>query len=170
MTYHINILIHVSLCTSMRVSVIHKCWNGSDSAISSTLLCCAVLHLLTQSCLILCNPMDCSPPDSSVHGILQARILEWVTYPFSRGSFQPRNQTGVSCLAGRFLWQISFKGGCDTFWKFLLLHLVAKIIFNDPTGLKFYINSPCDHVNMNILAIWILIFELIVHFFCLFLY
>jgi len=41
--------------------------------------------LVTQSCLTLCNPMDCSLPGSSVHGILQARILEWVAIPFSRG-------------------------------------------------------------------------------------
>ena len=38
-----------------------------------------------QSCLTLCNPMDCNPPGSSVHGILEARILEWVAIPFSRG-------------------------------------------------------------------------------------
>ena len=49
--------------------------------------------LVAQSCPTLCNPMDYSPPGSSVHGILQARILEWVVIPFSRGSFQPRNQT-----------------------------------------------------------------------------
>ena len=42
-----------------------------------------------QSCLILCNPMDCSLPGSSVHGILQKRIMEWVVIPFSRGSSQP---------------------------------------------------------------------------------
>ena len=42
--------------------------------------------LVTQSCLTLCDPMDYSPPGSSVHGILQARILEWVAIPFSRGS------------------------------------------------------------------------------------
>ena len=47
--------------------------------------------------------MDCSPPGSSVHRILQARALEWVAISFSRGSFQPRNQTWVSCIAGRFL-------------------------------------------------------------------
>ena len=41
--------------------------------------------LVAQSCLTLCDPMDCSPPGSSVHGILQARILEWVAIPFSRG-------------------------------------------------------------------------------------
>ena len=43
-----------------------------------------------QSCLTLCNAMDCSPPGSSVHGILQARILEWVAISFSRGSSRPR--------------------------------------------------------------------------------
>ena len=58
--------------------------------------------LITQSCPTLCNPVDCSPPGSSVHGILQARILEWVAIPFSRGFSQPRNRTLVSCIAGGF--------------------------------------------------------------------
>ena len=101
-----------------------------------------MLCLIAQSCLTLCDPMDRSPPGSSVHGdspgkntglgchaCLQGifpiqglnrgllhsrwilyhlsrqrspRILEWVTYPFSRGSSQPRNLTGVSYIAGRF--------------------------------------------------------------------
>ena len=63
--------------------------------------CCCCCCLVTQSCPILCNPTDCSPPGSSVHGILQARILEWVTIPFSRGSSWPRDQTWVSCITGR---------------------------------------------------------------------
>ena len=54
------------------------------------------------TCLNLFDPMDCNPPGSSVHGILQARILEWVAIPFSRGSSQPRDWTQVSCIAGRF--------------------------------------------------------------------
>ena len=57
---------------------------------------------IPQLCPVLCNPMDYSLSGSSVHGILQARILEWVAYPFSRGSSQPRNRTGVSCIVGRF--------------------------------------------------------------------
>ena len=101
-----------------------------------------MLCLVTQSCPILCNPTDCSPPVSSVHGDSSGnntgvgchallwgifptqgsnpglpycrwifyhlsnqespRILEWVAYPFCRGPSQPRNQTGVSCIAGRF--------------------------------------------------------------------
>ena len=52
---------------------------------------------VTQSCPALCDPMD-----YKVHGILQARILEQIAFPFSRGSSQPRNQTWVSCIAGRF--------------------------------------------------------------------
>ena len=59
--------------------------------------------LVTQMCPTLCNPKDCSPPGSSVHGILQARILEWVAIPFSRGFFQPRDQTWDFCIAGRLL-------------------------------------------------------------------
>ena len=55
-----------------------------------------------QSCLTLCDPMDCSPPGSSVHEIFQTRILEWVAISFSRGSSQPRHQTQVSCITGRF--------------------------------------------------------------------
>ena len=61
-----------------------------------------VCVLVTQLCLTLCDPMDRSPPGSSVHGILQARILEWVAIPFSKRSSRPRDQTQVSCTAGRF--------------------------------------------------------------------
>ena len=60
------------------------------------------LKLVTQSCLTLCDPMDCSPPGSSIHGILQARVQEWVAISFSRGSSWPRDQTWVSCIAGGF--------------------------------------------------------------------
>ena len=58
--------------------------------------------LVTQSCLILCHPIDWGSPGSSVHGILQARILEWVAGPFSRRSSRLRDWTWVSCIAGRF--------------------------------------------------------------------
>ena len=60
-------------------------------------LTCACVHAkLLQSCLTLCDPMDCSPPGSSVHRILQARIPEWVAMPTSRGSSQSRDRTHVS--------------------------------------------------------------------------
>jgi len=58
--------------------------------------------LVAQLCPTLCDPMDCSPPGSSFHGILQARILEWVAIPFSRGSSQPKDLTQVSCISGRY--------------------------------------------------------------------
>ena len=74
----------------------------------------------------LCNPMDCSPPGSSVLGILRARILEWLAVPFSRESSQPRGQTQISCIAGWFF----------TIWatreaQFLRL-LCLCCYFNDP--------------------------------------
>ena len=56
---------------------------------------------LLQLCPTLCDPMDCSLPGSSIHGILQARILEWAAIFFSRGSSQPRDRTRVSHIAGR---------------------------------------------------------------------
>ena len=57
--------------------------------------------LLSQSCPALCDPID-----YTVHGILQARILEWVTIPFSRGPSQPREQSQVSCIATKILHKI----------------------------------------------------------------
>ena len=59
-----------------------------------------IIGSVTQSCATLCDRMDYTLPGSSVHGFLQARILEYISY--SRGSFQPRDWTRVSCLAGRF--------------------------------------------------------------------
>ena len=59
-----------------------------------------VCVLVTQLCLTFCTPMDCSPPGSSVHGILQTRILVFIAIPFSRGSFWLRDQTWFSYVAG----------------------------------------------------------------------
>ena len=61
---------------------------------------------VAQSCLTLCDPMDGNLPGSTVHGIFQARILEWAAVSFSRGSSQPRDRTWISCIADR----------CFTFW------------------------------------------------------
>ena len=64
--------------------------------------------LVAQSCLPPCDPMDYRPPVSSVHGILYARIMEWVAISFSRGSSWPSDRTRVSCIAGRFftIWAL----------------------------------------------------------------
>ena len=86
--------------------------------------CHRLLQKVAQSYPILCNSMDCSLPGSSVSGILQAKILEWVAIPFSKGSSKPRDRTQVSPTAGRLfifwatrLFQRGAKikdiGGCD---------------------------------------------------------
>ena len=68
--------------------------------------CCEV----AQSCLTLCNPTDCSLPGSSIYGISQARILEWVAISFSRGSSRPRDRTWVSRFVGRCFYHLSHQG------------------------------------------------------------
>ena len=67
-------------------------------------VCC---RSVAQSCLTLCNPMDCSPPGSSVHGVSQERILEWVAISSSRVSSWPRDRTHISFIASSLLhWQV----------------------------------------------------------------
>ena len=73
---------------------IYRCWNELNKLNYNGM--CA------KSCLTLYDPMDCSPPGSSVHGIFQARILKWLAMPSSKGSPQPRDLTHNSCIAGRF--------------------------------------------------------------------
>ena len=63
---------------------------------------CGANGLAAKWCSTLCNPVDCSPLDPSIHGISQARILEWVVISFLRWYSQPRDRTCVSCLAGGF--------------------------------------------------------------------
>ena len=64
--------------------------------------CCCCCRLVNKSCLTLCDPTDCSLPGSSVHGISQTKLLEWVAISFSRGSSQSRDRTHISCLASGF--------------------------------------------------------------------
>ena len=76
---------------------------------------CHFCVLVAQLCPSPCDPLGCSLPEFSVHGILQAKILEWVAISFSRGSSQPRDWTQVSCIAGRFftIWVIR---SINTIW------------------------------------------------------
>ena len=74
---------------------------------------------VTQSCPTLCNSVEYSPPGSSIHGIIQARILEWVAIPFSRGSSRPRDQTRVSHLHCRWI-------------LYHLNHQVLELLLNPP--------------------------------------
>ena len=76
---------------------------GAQSGLNKSWSC--FYCLVAKSCPTLCDPTDCSPPGSSIHGILQVRILEWVAISSSRGSSRPRDQTRVSCISctvGRF--------------------------------------------------------------------
>ena len=90
------------------LSLLHLCWCSSSTLykpaclfqlpnVSSTDL---LWSEVSQSCPTLCDPMDCSLPGSSIHGLLQARVLEWVAISFSRGSSRPRDRTQVSCIPG----------------------------------------------------------------------
>ena len=102
---------------------------------------------VAQSCLTLCDPVDWSLPSFSVHGILQARILEWVTISFSRGSSRPRGRTQVSHIGGRCfnLWAtreaelwMSYQ---NMWWCFPQRVIEASRGGNEEEKLKFYLTS-----------------------------
>ena len=79
-----------------------RCSHGTTTTLNRLCVCvcvCVCVCKVTQSCPTLCNPMDCSPPGPSVHGISQTRILEWVAISFARVSSQPRDQTRVSYVS-----------------------------------------------------------------------
>ena len=109
---------HKMPCDWGQVAVCWKCKTGDFTYrehkicnIPSSLLtyywlaaddCFPCVCLLSRFSFVLCDPMECNLQGSSVHRILQARVLEWVAMPFSRRSSQPRFQTWIFCIAGRF--------------------------------------------------------------------
>ena len=125
-------------------------------------VCVCVCVLVAQSCLTLCKPMDCSPPGSSIYGILQARILEWVAIPFSRGSSWTRDQTWVSCTAGRFFtiwatreaWNMCISSKPDN--SFLALKLSVDSLYSKQIHTqrdifyKIIEEKPISHVGLAI--------------------
>ena len=88
--------------------------------------------LLVASCTALCDPMDWGLPASSVHGIFQIRVLEWVAIPFSRESSELRDQTWVSCIAGRFFIFWVTKKACLTMliksWNLLIIFSFKRLV------------------------------------------
>ena len=84
------------------------CFSGGVKSNNQEVNMIISICLVTQLCPTLCDPMDCSPPGSSVCGTLQARILEWVAIPFSGGSSRPRDGTQVSWIASRWftIWAL----------------------------------------------------------------
>ena len=89
--------------TEKNIIVLQNKWNKFHPVdFKGLCMFVCVCVLVAQSCQTLCDPMDCSLPGSSVHGILQARILKWVAISYSRGSSRPRDWTQVFHIAGRF--------------------------------------------------------------------
>ena len=102
--------------------------------------------LIAQSCWTLWDPMDCSPPGSSVYGILQARILGWNAIPFSRGCSWLRDRTQVSCIADRFFtnWaprEVLFFLGTFLKLKTLIHAIWDSLVFWSPSSITilFYL-------------------------------
>ena len=90
-----DVILPTKVCI-VKVMVFPVVMYGCESwAIKKAACLCAKL---LQLCPTLCDAMDCGPPSPSVHGILQARILEWIAMPSSRGASQPRDWTHISCL------------------------------------------------------------------------
>ena len=102
--------------------------------------------LVTESCLTR-DPMDCSPPGSSVHGIFQARVLEWAAISFSRGSSQPRDQIQVSCTAHSSVQSLSHIQLFATSWT--AAHQASLFITNSQRLLKLlFIESVMPSNNL----------------------
>ena len=108
--------------------------------------------LVTQLCLTLCNPVDYSLPDSSVHRILQTRILEWVAIPFSKGSSHPKDQTQISCIAGQILDSLSHQGSpCSA--SNSSINPISSIFKIHPES-SYFSRFCCHHYFFWIIAIF----------------
>ena len=111
----------------------------------------SICSMQAQLCLTLCSPVNWSPPDSSVHGISQARVLEWVAISFFRRSSQPRDQTPISCVSCISRW-IHYP--CAT-WEALIfnyMYAISWICWSIHIIYPFYPNRPlCD---FQICPIW----------------
>ena len=105
--------------------------------------------LVTQSCPTLCNPKNCSPPGSSVHGILQARILEWAAISFSRGYSPPSDQTWVSCIAGRF-FTTEPPGDPDICYRMIFIFRKSTFISLGEVKVSPPCLTLCDHVDCSL--------------------
>ena len=95
-------LLHPYMTTGKTRALTRWTFVGKVMSLPFNMLSATAAAKSLQSCLTLCDPIDGSPPGSSAPGILQAKILEWVVYPFSMDVPHPKNQNRVSCIAGRF--------------------------------------------------------------------
>ena len=101
---------------------------ATQEAKNSHQLCCLIVcaHVWAQLCTTLCDPIDCSLPGSSVHGIFQTRILKWVAISYSRGSLQSRDRTCISCIFCIGRWILHH---CATWEDPFLSQLMATPFF-----------------------------------------
>ena len=111
-------MIHMLMNSVMRIPT--QCISIPSHRLSVCVCVCSV----TQSNLTLCDPVDCSPPCFSVHGIFQARIQGWVVTSYSRESFQPRDQTFIFALAGGFFTTEPLGNHHIVPFKYLIILLV----------------------------------------------
>ena len=99
-------LLTVQVTHSIHKSFLWETYTPSSFRVSVNIICCVCKYesesVSCSVCPTLCDPVDCSLPGSSILGILQTRILEWVAIPSFRRSSQSRDRTQVSCIAGRF--------------------------------------------------------------------
>ena len=102
---------------------------------------------VTQSRPTLCNPMDCGLPGFSVHGILQARILEWIAIPFSMGSSQLRDQTQLSRTAGVFLTIWATRESRITSYKSVISIEINQVHYTKLSCLNLFNNIPAEVKN-----------------------
>ena len=125
-------------------------WNKAYELVSNTQLLldmyvCVCVYSITQLHLTLFCPMDCSSPGSPVHGISQARILEWVAISFSRGSFQSRTQTHISCISyiGRGFFITIATWEAQLFNRLLLWYLISilALLHYDPLPFRKFDSS-----------------------------
>ena len=103
-----------------------------------------------QLCLNLCDPVDCSPPGCSVHGILQARVLEWVAISFSRGSSRPRDRTPISyifCIGRQLLYHWRHLGGPS--WETLVCNFLSCFAMS-LWGFRIKIMPPCPLATRSV--------------------
>ena len=113
--------------------------------------CCSWVSEVTQSCPTLCDPMDCSPPGSSVHGIFQAVVLEWIAISFSRGSSRPRDQTRLSCIVDRHF----------TVWA------TREVLLPASKWGSYLLQSQLGPEGLTVLWIWMFSALLMTLFYCL---
>ena len=125
-----------------------------------------IVRVCMLNCVQLFNSMDCSPPGSSVHGILQARILEWIAISFSRGSSQPRNGTLIPALVGRFfITKSPGKPKTHSNSAYLMKLLSGS---NEPSrmaGTYYQLTDDCLHIIIALTHIKMPIFIFHLHYY-----